>query len=111
MMIRKCIMCGGKLEKKKIDHIVYEINLGKFPAFVCKCGEEYYDEETVNRMTKKGKQLGLLGLAKKTKISYSGKSLMVRIPKEIAKFAHLQKGKEVGIIPESREKILIEVKK
>ncbi|MDI6902763.1 MAG: hypothetical protein QMC77_03420 [Methanocellales archaeon] len=44
-------------------------------------------------MTEAAKKAGVFGIAKKTRVSYTGKSLMVRIPKQIAEFADLKKGK------------------
>lgn len=108
-MLEKCIMCGKKLKRGKVDYDVCGINLGKFPADVCSCGEQYFDEKTAERMTEATKKAGVFGIAKKTKVSYTGKSLMVRIPKQIAEFADLKKGVEVEIVPESRKKISVRV--
>ncbi|WRQ72920.1 MAG: AbrB/MazE/SpoVT family DNA-binding domain-containing protein [Methanosarcinales archaeon Met12] len=112
-MLEKCIMCDKKLHRllprKQVDYEVCGINLGKFPADVCSCGEQYFDEETAERMTEAARKAGVFGIAKKTKISYTGKSLMVRIPKQIAEFADLKNGKEVEIVPEGRKKILVTI--
>ncbi|MCD5409447.1 MAG: AbrB/MazE/SpoVT family DNA-binding domain-containing protein [Methanocellales archaeon] len=108
-MLEKCIMCSKKLKREKVDYEVCGINLGKFPADVCSCGEQYFDEETAERMTEAAKKAGVFGIAKKTKVSYTGKSLMVRIPKQIAEFADLKKGEEVEIVPEGRKKISVRV--
>lgn len=109
-MLKKCVICGGKLERKKVDYVQAGVNLGKFEAQVCKCGEEYFDEKTVNIITEMEKKAGLFGIAKRTKISYSGKSLMVRIPKDIAQLANFKRGTEVQIMPEGKGKILIQSK-
>ncbi len=108
-MLERCVMCGGKLKKREVDYVLAGVNLGKFPAWVCNCGEQYFDEETANLMTEAAKESGIFGLAKKTKVGYTGKSLMVRIPKEIAEFLGLRKGEEVKIIPESKKKLTVEV--
>lgn len=107
-VLERCIMCGKKLRRKKVDYVVSGVNLGKFPAQVCSCGEQYFDEKTANQMTESAKKAGVFGIARRTKISYTGKSLMVRIPKVIAEFTELKKGDEVKIIPEGKKKILIE---
>ena len=31
-MLEKCIMCGKKLKREKVDYKICGINLGKFPA-------------------------------------------------------------------------------
>ncbi|MFH1773927.1 MAG: YgiT-type zinc finger protein [Methanobacteriota archaeon] len=92
MMLERCVMCDGKLKKKEVEYVLSDVDLGKFPAWVCQCGEQYFDEETANSMTEAAKRRGVFGLAKKTKVGYTGKSLMVRIPKEIVEFLGLKKG-------------------
>ena len=99
----KCIMCEGNTIKKNIEYREFDVSLGSFKADVCKkCGEAYFDEETVEKIQAKSKQLGLFGLAKKVKIAEIGNSIAIRIPKEIAEFLKLDKGKEVIIFPESK---------
>lgn len=105
----KCVLCEGKLNKQIVEHREFGILIGKFKALVCsKCGEVFYDTETVNIIQLKSKELGLFGLAKKTKVAQVGNSLAIRIPKEIAEFVHLEKEKEVKIVPKSPNKIEIE---
>ena len=104
----KCIMCEGNTIKKNIEYREFDVSLGSFKADVCKkCGETYFDEETVGEIQAKSKQLGLFGLAKKVKIAEIGNSIAIRIPKEIAEFLKLDKGKEVIIFPESKHGLRI----
>lgn len=107
----KCVMCNGALEEKHVEHKEFEVVIGTFNAQVCRsCGEAFYDAKTVDAIQAKSKKLGLFGLAaKKTKVAQVGNSLAVRIPKEIATFLHLQKEKEVRVIPKSQKEILLEV--
>jgi len=109
--MRKCPVCDkGKLIKKNVGYSVYGIELGKFPAEVCSnCKEEWFSEETAKKIEKIEKEKGLFGLSKQSKISYSGNSLIVRIPKEIAKFMKLKKETSIMIHPEGKNKISIEV--
>lgn len=103
-----CEECGGRLEKKQVEFIMYGVNLGKFPAEVCtKCGEEVFDEKTSEEIDKIAKEKGLWGLAKKIKIVKIGNSLAVRIPKSISQFLGLKEGKEALIRPD-KNKIVIE---
>lgn len=105
----KCILCSGELKKKEVERKELEISLGKFPALVCtKCNEVFYDEDSVEKIQKRSKELGLFGLSKKTKVAQVGNSLAIRIPKEIAKFVNLKKEELVKIIPKSKNEILIE---
>src|SRR3989338_2858383 len=109
--MRTCPVCEkGKLIKKKASYSVYSIELGKFPAEICtKCGEQWFSEETAKKIEKIEKEKGLFGLSKQSKISYSGNSLIVRIPKEIAKFLNIKKEKQILIHPEGKNKLAIEI--
>ena len=105
-MGNKCVICKGKLEKKILPYSVFGVELGKFPVQLCnKCGERWFDEETALRIEKIEKEKGLFGLSKQGKISYSGNSLILRIPREIAKFLNLKKEEPVIIYPEGKNKL------
>ena len=99
----KCIMCGGETIQKNAEYKEFGVLLGSFKADVCKkCGETYFDEKTASRIQEKSKSLGLFGLAKKAKVAEIGNSIAIRIPKEIAEFVKLEKGKEVVIFPSGK---------
>ena len=86
---------------------MFGVDLGEFPAEVCtKCGESFTDEETTKKIEEAAKKKGIWGLEKKTKISQAGNSLAVRIPKEIADFLKLRKGKEAYIHPEGHNLVI-----
>jgi len=106
-----CPVCGnGKLKSTKVPYEVYGIKLGDFPAQICtKCNEEWFNEQTSKEIEKIEKEKGLFGLSKKSKISYSGNSLMVRIPEQIATFMHLKKENGIIIHPEGRNKFVVEI--
>lgn len=107
----KCPICEkGELEIKEIEEKIFGIFIGKYPAEVCtNCGESFIDEETMTQIEKRAKELGIGGLSKKTRVSKSGNSLVVTIPKEIAKFMDIEKGKDILIHPEGKSKLVIEV--
>ncbi|MDI6889280.1 MAG: hypothetical protein QMC78_06335 [Methanocellales archaeon] len=63
-MLEKCIMCGKKLKREKVDYEICGINLGKFSADICSCGEQYFDEKTAERMTEAARKAGVFGIAK-----------------------------------------------
>ncbi len=88
-----CPICEkGTLKEKKVKYLVYGIELGQFPAQVCNaCQEEWFDEKTSKKIEELEKKKGLFGLSKKSKISYSGNSLVVRIPESIAKFMNVKR--------------------
>ena len=107
----KCPICEeGNLHHKKVPYSVYGIELGVFPAQVCDaCGEQWFDEETSTKIQELEKKKGLFGLSKKSKVSYSGNSLIVRIPESVAKFMKIKKEDEVIIHPEGKNKITVEL--
>ncbi|MBI4159003.1 hypothetical protein HY500_01960 [Candidatus Woesearchaeota archaeon] len=108
-MKNKCYICEkGDLEKKKIDYNLYEVDLGKFDAEICsKCGETFFDEDVSKKMTEVAKKKGLWGLQAKTKIGQAGTTLDIRLPKKIIEFMSLEKGKEVEMYPEGKNKLVI----
>lgn len=106
----KCIICEGKTIKKTVEHKEFGISLGNFKGDVCKkCGEIFFDEKTAEKIQQKSKQLGLFGLARKAKVAEIGNSIAIRIPKEIAGFLNLKKGKEVVIFPEGKHELHINI--
>lgn len=104
-----CEECGGKIIFKTIPYELYGVKLGDYPAMACqKCGEIVFTEEISRTMTAKAKELGLFGLDAKTKVGQVGDSLDVRIPKRVAEFLGIHKGREVWIHPE-KNRIIIEI--
>jgi len=104
----KCPICNGNLKKEKIKEEQLGVYLGEYEGLVCKsCGESFFDSKTTEKIIEKSKEKGIFGIEAKTKISKSGNSLSVRIPKKIADFLKLKEGKEVRIHP-SENKIIIE---
>ena len=100
------------MERKKTEFRFGNITLGIFDADICsKCGEKFFTEEASDEIDKKSKQLGLWGLSSKTKIGYSGNSLIVRIPKSISDFLKLETGEDVTIHPEGKNRLIIEIEK
>ncbi len=96
----KCVFCKVETKKQDVDYKEYGVSLGKFPAMVCpQCKESFFDAETAKKIQRRSKEKGLFGLSKKVKVGKIGDSLMIRIPKDIAKFVHLKEGKEVRISP------------
>ena len=106
-----CPICeNGNLKKGKIKETMFGVYLGEFPAEICnKCGESFTDEITTRAIEEQAKKKGLWGLGKKTKITKTGNSLAIRIPKDIANFLRLKEGEEAYIHPE-KNKLIIEAK-
>ena len=105
----RCPVCEkGILKKGKIKEAMFGVYLGEFSAEICtKCNESFTDEKTTKAIEQSAKEKGLWGLGKKTKITKTGNSLAVRIPKEIVNFLKLKDGKGAFIHPE-KDKLIIE---
>jgi YgiT-type zinc finger domain-containing protein len=104
----KCPLCDGKLKETKSPFEYADVEFGKFDSEVCtKCGEIFFTEEASDAIDKKAKELDLWGIEKKTKVTYAGNSLVVRIPKEIAKMLKITKGEEVTVRSEGKRRIVI----
>jgi len=108
-MNMKCPVCGkGNLRAGKVKEEMFGISLGEFPAQICnKCSESFTDEKTTKLIEEAAKAKGIWGLGKKTKITKTGNSLAVRIPKKIANFLNLKEGKDAYIHPD-KDKLIIE---
>ncbi|MBS3165558.1 AbrB/MazE/SpoVT family DNA-binding domain-containing protein [Candidatus Woesearchaeota archaeon] len=106
-----CPLCEkGTLTKKEVPYLVYGIQLGIFPTNSCNsCGEQWFDEKTSKKIEELEKKKGLFGLAKKSKISYSGNSLIIRIPEQLAKFMGIKKEDGIILHPEGKNKITVEL--
>ena len=104
----KCIICNGILKEKTVEHEEFGISVGKYKGRECsKCGEIFFDSDTVDKIQAKSKEMGLFGLAKKTRVAQVGNSLAIRIPKEIAKFVNLKKEGEIKIVPKNKKEIAL----
>jgi len=106
----KCPICEkGYLKKGTIDKVMFGVNLGKYPAEVCsKCNESFVDSKSMQKIEDAAKKKGIWGLGTKTKITKTGNSLAVRIPKKMVDYLKLKNGKEAYIHPEGKN-LVIEV--
>ncbi|MFH1506485.1 MAG: AbrB/MazE/SpoVT family DNA-binding domain-containing protein [archaeon] len=107
----KCPICEkGTLKKGKIKEYMFGVYLGEFPAEICsKCKESFTDSLTTKKIEAAAKKKGIWGLGATTKITKTGNSLAVRIPKKIADYLKLETGREAFIHPENN-KLIIEAK-
>lgn len=107
-MKMKCPICEkGTLEKGKIKEHMFGVFLGEFPAEICSnCNESFTDAETTRKIEEAAKSKGVWGMGKKTKVTKTGNSLAVRIPKRIVDFLKLKEGKEAYIHPEGNKLVI-----
>ncbi len=109
----KCPNCEkGELKKGKTKETMFGVYLGEFPADICStCGESFTDEKTTQQIENVAKKKGLWGLGIKTKITKTGNSLAIRIPKKIVQFLHLREGEETYLHPETKRLIIEPIEK
>lgn len=107
----KCPICEkGILKKGRIKEYMFGVYLGEFPADICSnCKESFTDSITTKEIEEVAKKKGIWGLGASTKITKTGNSLAVRIPKKIADYLKLENGKEAYVHPEDH-KLIIEAK-
>ena len=107
----KCPICEkGELKKDKIEESMFGVYLGEFPAEMCtKCGESFTDADTTKKIEEAAKKKGIWGLSAKTKITRTGNSLAVRIPKKLAEYLKLKDGEEAYVHPE-KNKLIVETR-
>lgn len=105
-----CPVCEGRLRKAKREYAYGDIVLGEFDAEVCdRCGEVFFTEEASDEIDRLAKERGVWGIEARTKVSYSGNSLIVRIPKEVVEFMGLEKGDGVRVHPEGKRRLVVEL--
>ena len=82
--------------------------MGAFDALVCHhCGETLFESRASEAIEAEVKRRGLWGLRARSKVSEVGNALDVRIPKALAQFLSLEKGKEVILEPIDRNRLQI----
>ncbi len=109
--MKKCPMCEkGELKSKEIEERMFDIYIGKYQAEVCtNCGESFVDERAFSEIEKRAREIGIWGLFRKVKVSKSGNSLVVTIPKDIVEFVGIEKGREILIYPEGKSRVVMEM--
>lgn len=105
----KC-KCGGRLKKSTTEVEFFGIDFGIQPCEVCTmCGSEYLSQELVEKIEKEVKKRGLFGLERRSKVTKSGNSLVIRIPKEIAESLRLEKDTNITIYPAEKRRLIVEI--
>jgi len=105
-----CPICEGELKQGMLREELFGVFLGEFPADICKeCGESFTNSEVTKQIEIVAKKKGIWGMSATTKITKTGNSLAVRIPKKIVDYLKLKDGQETYIHPENN-KLVIESK-
>ncbi len=105
----KCTACKkGSYEKKSVPYEFLGESIGVFEALVCdKCNETLFESAASDKIEEEVKKRGLWGLRARSKVSKVGNALDVRIPKALADFLTLKKGKEVILEPIDKNRLQI----
>lgn len=102
--------CGGRLKRSKTEVEFFGIDFGIQPCEVCtECGAEYLSQELMERIEKEVRKKGLFGLERRGKVTRSGNSLVIRIPKEIAESLGLEKDTDIKIYPAEKKRLIVEI--
>ena len=104
--------CGGLLKKSKTAVEFFGIDFGLRPCEICtRCGSEYLSQELVEEIEAEVKKKGLFGLERKGRITKSGNSLVIRVPKEIADSLNIEKDCQITIYPSDKKRLIVEIEK
>jgi len=98
----KCVKCGKWAKPNTIRLEGFKVRGWKCP----KCGETYLHPGDANRVLAYNK---LKNEVIKSKLSYSGNSLIVRIPKNIVNSLGLKKGEIIKLALEGPNKITVTI--
>jgi len=105
----RCTNCNmGNYEKKKAPYFFLGEKIGIFDALICPhCGETLFESAASDKIEIEVKKHGLWGLRARSKVAEVGNALDVRIPKALAQFLSLEKGREVILEPLDRNRLQI----
>ena len=103
-----CPTCNkGTLKRVREPHMLHGVNLGTFAGEKCSfCGELLTSGTVMLQIEKAAKAKGVWGLGRKTKITRSGNSLAIRIPKELVDYLKLKEGKDAYIHPDAKKIVI-----
>jgi len=104
--------CGGFLKKSKTEVEFFGIDFGIRACEICtRCGAEYISQELIEEIEAEVKSRGLFGLERKGRVTKSGNSLVIRVPKEIADSLNIEKDSQITIYPSDRKRLIVEIEK
>ncbi len=106
----KCPICEkGTLRRVLEKSVMFGVDLGTYTAQGCTaCRETFFDENAAKQIEQAAKRKGVWGLGTKTKISRSGNSLAIRIPKELVRYMKIREGRGVYVHPE-KDRLIVEL--
>lgn len=109
-----CANCNVEVKKHILDTYEYEegIPIHNIECLKCpKCERFTFTEKQVDKMEKMTKKMKEQMFIFVRKVSYSGKSLIITIPEDLASHLKVKKGQKVKIRPIDKRGFLVEVRK
>lgn len=102
--------CGGKLMEAPIHVEHLGIEFGVRTGHVCtRCGDEFLTEETWQEIEDAAKKAGFFGLERKVRVRRSGNSLVVAIPRDLARFLGVDKDSLVSLLPLGKGRLEVQI--
>ena len=105
----ECPMCGGRLIRRKAPFDFGDVEFGEYAADVCRrCGEPFFTAEASRAIDERARSLGMFGAGRQSRVSTSGRGLVVRIPRDLASKLGLKSGQAVILRPEGKRRFVVE---
>jgi YgiT-type zinc finger domain-containing protein len=108
----KCPKCGGKLVTTRTVLDLYDgqVTLKGVEAQYCpKCKEELFTPRQMKEVDKLTEGVQLQQISLKRHVSRSGRSLVLRIPQDIARNLQMTKDTEVELRVKNKKEFVVEV--
>lgn len=118
--MKTCPICDGEVIKIETTLSLFndQIKINPITGYECpKCNEIFIDQEESKRIDvltdlpiykEKIDQLQKTQFRLRRKVGFSGRSLVVRIPKDIERVLDINDGDEIEIYPEGKNRLIIE---
>ncbi len=108
----KCGKCGKEMQDAVLDKYEFEegISLENVRALKCPNGHVTFTEEQALAMERRTEDIKKHAFKFVRNISRSGRSLVMRIPADLAKHVGLTEDSKIELIPLDKKKFLVEVK-
>lgn len=95
---------------RRIAYFDDEIDYGRYEAYVCgECLESFFTPESSDSIDRKAVELGTWGTERPSTVTASGRSLVVRVPSDIARDLRLEKGQRVFVRPRGPRRFEVEI--
>jgi hypothetical protein len=108
----KCGKCGSKMDETVLEEYEFEegIVLENVKALKCQNNHIVFTEEQALAMEKRTSEVKRRAFKFVRNVSKSGRSLVMRIPADLARHLGLRNDSIVELIPLNKKKFLVEVK-